>query len=172
MRRSRGRWRSNRVHGGGLAGTARKRVVLLEKERFPRFHIGESLLPLNLPCSNASAWPTRFGAWRYTSLVLKSSQTSTARRRSFVSPTIRSLTVKHAYQVKRADFDKLLLDNSRRCGATVQEGVRVTDIALMPGARAKVTGAIPTVRLASGCRVSSSTLLVVTPCWPTASRLR
>jgi flavin-dependent dehydrogenase len=54
-----------------------------------------------------------------------------------------SLTVKHAYQVKRADFDKLLLDNSRRCGATVQEEVRVTDIALMPGARAKVTGLDP-----------------------------
>jgi hypothetical protein len=45
--------------------------------------------------------------------------------------------------VKRADFDKLLLDNSRRCGATVQEEVRVTDIALMPGARAKVTGLDP-----------------------------
>jgi hypothetical protein len=45
------------VIGGGPAGSTiaallaqrGKHVVLLEKERFPRFHIGESLLPLNLP---------------------------------------------------------------------------------------------------------------------------
>ena len=45
------------VVGGGPAGSTiaallaqkRKRVVVLEKERFPRFHIGKSLLPLNLP---------------------------------------------------------------------------------------------------------------------------
>jgi flavin-dependent dehydrogenase len=45
------------VIGGGPAGStisallarSGKRTVVLEKERFPRFHIGESLLPLNLP---------------------------------------------------------------------------------------------------------------------------
>src|SRR5260370_31139790 len=45
------------VVGGGPAGSTiaallaqkRRHVVVLEKERFPRFHIGESLLPLNLP---------------------------------------------------------------------------------------------------------------------------
>ncbi len=45
------------VIGGGPAGTtaatllARKgwKVTLLEKARHPRFHIGESLLPMNLP---------------------------------------------------------------------------------------------------------------------------
>ncbi len=45
------------VVGGGPAGSTiasllaqhQRHVVVLEKERFPRFHIGESLLPLNLP---------------------------------------------------------------------------------------------------------------------------
>ena len=45
------------VVGGGPAGSTiaallaqkRRQVVVLEKDRFPRFHIGESLLPLNLP---------------------------------------------------------------------------------------------------------------------------
>ena len=45
------------VVGGGPAGSTiaallaqqGRHVVLLEKDRFPRFHIGESLLPLNLP---------------------------------------------------------------------------------------------------------------------------
>ncbi|MGC2203781.1 MAG: FAD-dependent oxidoreductase, partial [Stellaceae bacterium] len=45
------------IVGGGPAGSTiaallaqkGKQVVVLEKDRFPRFHIGESLLPLNLP---------------------------------------------------------------------------------------------------------------------------
>src|ERR1700740_3009557 len=46
-----------RVFGGGPAGSTiaallaqkGRHVVVLEKDQFPRFHIGESLLPLNLP---------------------------------------------------------------------------------------------------------------------------
>jgi flavin-dependent dehydrogenase len=38
------------------------------------------------------------------------------------------LSVDHSYHVKRADFDRLLLDNSRRLGATVLEGTRVIEI--------------------------------------------
>jgi flavin-dependent dehydrogenase len=86
------------VVGGGPAGSTAaallarkgKRVVLLEKERFPRFHIGESLLPLNLPLFERLGVADEIRRWRYTSPVLKSFPTSTARRRSFVSPTIRA----------------------------------------------------------------------------------
>ena len=45
------------VLGGGPAGStvatflarAGRKVIVLEKEKFPRFHIGESLLPYNMP---------------------------------------------------------------------------------------------------------------------------
>ena len=39
------------------------------------------------------------------------------------------LSVGYSYQVRRAEFDKLLLDNSRRLGAEVREEVRVTNVA-------------------------------------------
>jgi flavin-dependent dehydrogenase len=139
------------VVGGGPAGSTAaallarqgKRVVLLEKERFPRFHIGESLLPLNLPLFERLGVTDGIrcmAIYKPGAQVFSDEHGKTTIFRFADNP---NLTVKHAYQVKRADFDKLLLDNSRRCGATVQEGVRVTDIALMPGARAKVTGRDP-----------------------------
>jgi flavin-dependent dehydrogenase len=135
------------VVGGGPAGSTAaallarqgKRVVLLEKERFPRFHIGESLLPLNLPLFERLGVADkirRMAIYKPGAQVFSDEHGKTTIFRFADNP---SLTVKHAYQVKRADFDKLLLDNSRRCGATVHEGVRVTDIELMPGARAEVT---------------------------------
>jgi hypothetical protein len=135
------------VVGGGPAGSTAaallarqgKRVVLLEKEPFPRFHIGESLLPLNLPLFERLGVADeirRMAIYKPGAQVFSDEHGKTTVFRFADNP---SLAVKHAYQVKRADFDKLLLDNSRRCGATVQEGVRVTDIAFTPGARAKVT---------------------------------
>lgn len=126
------------VVGGGPAGSTiaallaqnRRHVVVLEKERFPRFHIGESLLPLNLPLFDrlgVAEDVRRIGVYK-PGAELVSDQHGAATTFRFADNPY--LSVGYSYQVRRADFDKLLLDNSRRLGAEVMEGTRVTDITI------------------------------------------
>ena len=124
------------VVGGGPAGSTiaallaqrGKHVVLLEKDRFPRFHIGESLLPLNLPLFDrlgVAADVKRIGVHKPGAEVICDERDAATTFRFADNPR---LGIGHSYHVRRADFDKLLLDNSRRLGATVLEGTRVTKI--------------------------------------------
>ncbi|MGB8110924.1 MAG: NAD(P)/FAD-dependent oxidoreductase [Pseudolabrys sp.] len=126
------------VVGGGPAGSTiaallaqkNKHVVILEKERFPRFHIGESLLPLNLPLFDRLGIADeveRIGVYKPGAELISDEHNAATTFRFANNPY---LSVGHSYQVRRSEFDKLLLDNSRRLGAEIVEGARVTDIAL------------------------------------------
>ena len=119
------------VIGGGPGGSAAatllaragKNVLLLEKEHFPRFHIGESLLPYNrklfdemgvLPTLEAAGFPRKFGAQFHLgngNKVLK----LVFRNGRFTRET-------SAFQVERATFDHILLKHARSSGAEVREG--------------------------------------------------
>lgn len=124
------------ICGGGPGGStfatlmARRgyRTVLFEREKFPRFHIGESLLPWNVPLFErigvlsklkASGPQVKLGARFYHQ------GTSFTRPVLFVNGIDRDHP--SAYQVKRAEFDTLLLDHARESGATVIEEARVTE---------------------------------------------
>lgn len=117
--------------GGSAAATflarAAKRVLVLEKDRFPRFHIGESLLPYNrqlfeemgvLPKLEAAGFPVKLGAQFHLGNARKSLKL-VFRNGRFTRQTI-------AFQVERSVFDRLLLDHARECGAEVREGWAVT----------------------------------------------
>jgi flavin-dependent dehydrogenase len=124
------------VIGGGPGGSTiaallaerGRDVVLLEKEKHPRFHIGESLLPLNMPLFDklgvgeeiARIGMPKYGAelispWHEKPAYFDFSQ---AVQSDFPS----------TYQVRRSEFDEILFRNAARKGATTLEECRVSAV--------------------------------------------
>jgi 2-polyprenyl-6-methoxyphenol hydroxylase-like FAD-dependent oxidoreductase len=106
-------------------------VVVLEKEKFPRFHVGESLLPYSLPILEklgvlekvrAAGFQEKYGAYFWND------QTGHDTIRPVVFRDAADDRHPMAFQVKRAEFDELLLRHSASCGAEVREEVRVDDV--------------------------------------------
>lgn len=104
-----------------------RRVVVLERERFPRFHIGESLLPYNwpifeelgvLPALEAAGFPRKTGAQFHLGNGRKSLK--------LVFREGRFTRHAQTFQVERATFDHLLLKNAAQRGAEIREGWTVT----------------------------------------------
>src|SRR5215813_13479522 len=133
------------IIGGGPAGStvatflarAGRRVLVLEKERFPRFHVGESLLPYSLPILDrlgvaekvrAARFQEKYGAYFWNDLAGEG-----------VRPVVfRDASDEHhpmAYQVKRAEFDELLLKHAEASGAEVRQETAVSEV-LFEGSRA------------------------------------
>jgi flavin-dependent dehydrogenase len=125
------------VVGGGPAGStvsallAEKgwRVTLLEKDHHPRFHIGESLLPFNLPIFE------RLGVLDQVHAIgIKkpgadfNSGMEVSGHHQFHFSFALDPSQPYAYEVKRSEFDHLLLRNSAAKGTQVIEGVRVTRV--------------------------------------------
>jgi halogenation protein CepH len=122
------------VVGGGPAGATAAtlvalqghKVLLLEKERFPRYHIGESLLPLTVHAicpmlgvldevkhagfvpkfGGVFRWGMREEPWHFTFGTVRDLEKAGAG---------------YAYQVERSRFDEILLNNARRRGVDVRE---------------------------------------------------
>ncbi len=123
------------VIGGGPGGSsaatylakAGRRVLVLEKEHFPRFHIGESLLPYNmrlfaemgvLPALEAANFPRKLGAQFHLGNGTKGTK--------FIFSQGKFTRVPEAIQVERAVFDHILLKHARSSGAEVREGWTVS----------------------------------------------
>jgi flavin-dependent dehydrogenase len=144
------------VIGAGPAGSTAaallaergRDVLLLEKDRHPRFHIGESLLPLNLPLLErlgvadevARIGMPKFGAefvspWHPQPVTFEFAR---ALDKSFP----------HAYQVRRSEFDLILFRNAVRRGARALEGCRVT------GVEFTGEGAVVSARLEDGSELA------------------
>lgn len=123
------------IIGGGPAGSTAAailaeyghRVVILEREMFPRYHIGESLIPFTYePLKRIGMIPK-----------MKASQFQKKYSVTFVSPDGRRSqpfyfftrydreTIAQTWQVLRSEFDQMMLDNAREKGAEVREETTV-----------------------------------------------
>lgn len=126
------------VIGGGPAGATTaarlamrgRKVVLLEKEHHPRFHIGESLLPMSLPLLEElgvlDEIHTRVGVVKPGAEF--NSEWHQNRRQVYFFREAWDKRYPHAYEVTRSEFDAVLFRNAIHKGAEAYEGMRVTGV--------------------------------------------
>lgn len=131
------------VIGAGPAGSAastvlaqaKRSVLCLEAEEFPRFHIGESMLP-----AAVRIWK-QLGLWEKVQPLgfpykggadfVTADGKDTAH---FWFADWLEDDLKDAVQIDRAKFDKVAVDHARSCGADIRYGCRVQDVKLLqPG---------------------------------------
>ncbi len=125
------------VIGGGPAGSTVSTLIaqqgcsvqLFERERFPRFHIGESLIP------------ETYWVLKRLNMLPKMQQSRFVRKHSvqFVNSAGRESApfyfwdnkpheCSQTWQVVRSQFDQMMLDNAREHGVDAREGVRVHEV--------------------------------------------
>src|SRR5687768_14550413 len=126
------------IIGGGPSGSSAgailaehgHKALILEREKFPRYHIGESLLPFT------------FQPLQRLGLIDKMRRSAFVKKYSvqFVAPSGKASqpfyfytrydrdTVAQTWQVLRSEFDMMLLNNAREKGATVKEETAVKEL--------------------------------------------
>ena len=129
------------VIGGGPAGSAVSallaeqgwHVEVLEKDQHPRFHIGESLLPQTLPMLErlgVLAEVEKIGLRKYGAELVSHDH---GRSRTVYFGRALGGAQPYAYQVRRADFDRILFANCAAKGARTHTGVRARQVEFRPG---------------------------------------
>lgn len=138
------------IIGGGPAGSVAgltlhklgHDVTIYERFRFPRYRVGESLLPGTMSILNRLGLQEKIDAQNYVkkpSATFLWGQDQAPWTFSFAAPKVAPWVFDHAIQVKREEFDKLLLDEARSRGITVHEESPVTDVDLSRPDRVTLT---------------------------------
>jgi flavin-dependent dehydrogenase len=115
-------------------------LCLLEKDSHPRFHIGESLLPRNLPILDRLGMRREVAAMGVVKPGAEFVSDETGRSVAYDFASSRDRDYSHSYQVRRAEFDYALINNARRKGVRVAERTVVTAVMLgRNGTRSQIT---------------------------------
>lgn len=123
------------IIGGGPAGSTAAaflsqmgwRVTLLEQDRHPRFHIGESLLPANVDIFERLGVMPELEKIGTVKRGVDFTLTADGAYQFFDFSRAKALKHKSAFQVHRAELDHILIDNAAAKGVRVVQGVRVVD---------------------------------------------
>ena len=134
------------VMGGGPAGSTAatllsrlgRKVILLEKAHHPRFHIGESLLPMNLPLFERLGVLEKVRAMGVFKPGADFEADNERGYNTFEFKRAIGKSPPHAYQVWRQDFDKMLFDHARTNGADAREGHEVVAVEQVDSRRSVV----------------------------------
>ncbi len=130
------------VIGGGPGGSttgaflarAGQRVLILEKEFFPRFHIGESLLPFGNDVLKASgAWPKVEAGGFMTKLGAEFVTGNSSKFHRFWFNNGLVPGYGQSFQVERSRFDDVLLKHAAECGCDVRQGTMVKTVQIEAG---------------------------------------
>ncbi len=124
------------VAGGGPAGStistllARKghRVTMIDKESHPRFHIGESLLPCNMPIIEELGVMDELRKIGVVKLGADFSMATDETWRTYHFARSFNPTPASAYEVRRSQFDELLFRNATKNGVRTMEEVTLTKV--------------------------------------------
>src|SRR6187431_2027521 len=130
------------IIGGGPSGSSSAailaeyghKVLIVEREKFPRYHIGESLIPFTyqplerlgmIPKMKSSAFVKKYS-------VVFISRNGKASEPFYFYTRYDRESVAQTWQVLRSEFDQMLMDNAREKGAQVREETKVNKL-LMEG---------------------------------------
>jgi flavin-dependent dehydrogenase len=120
---------------GGILAQAGKKVLICERTKFPRFHIGESLIPETywtlkrlgmLPKMRNSHFIKKYSV-QFVNASGKESQ-------PFYFDEMNPHECSQTWQVVRSEFDQMMLENARELGAEVWEQTNVIDVLTEPAA--------------------------------------
>jgi flavin-dependent dehydrogenase len=137
------------IIGGGPAGSAAaislarmgRSVVIVEREKFPRFHIGESLLPYSMAAFDRLGIREKLDATAFPKFGGEIATADGERTLKFYFKDGFQLRHQQSYQVQRAEFDQMLLDRAIECGAEVREEVSVQKVDFRPDGVTLLLGA-------------------------------
>src|SRR3954469_11558137 len=132
------------VIGGGPAGSTVSTLMaqrgtsvgLFERERFPRYHIGESLIPETYWVLKRLGMLPKMQASRFVKKYSVQFVNAAGRLSApFYFWDNKPHECSQTWQVERAEFDQMMLENAREHGVEAHEGVRVMDV-IFEGERA------------------------------------
>ncbi len=148
------------VIGGGPAGSTVStliadkgyRVELFEREHFPRFHIGESLIPETYRVLKRLGMLDKMKGSHFVKKYSVQFVNATGKlSEPFYFVEHKPHESSQTWQVRRSEFDQMMLNNAREHGVNVHEGIRVLEVlfegeASAPSACASWTKAVPSAR--------------------------